>query len=66
METLAEQEAGRQRKAIMIVRLSGWAIFKSSEVIKSVLEERVLGDPMLPLPPGVCLSSPLWSTGVKH
>lgn len=33
----------------MIVRLSGQAIFKSSEVAKSVMEERVLGDPVLPL-----------------
>jgi len=63
---LSKRRGDRGRQEIMILRLSGWAIFKSSEVIKSVLEERVLGDPVLPLPPGVCLSSPLWSTGVKH
>lgn len=33
------------------MKLSGQAIFKSSEVTKAAMEERVLGDPVLPLTP---------------
>lgn len=41
------------------MKLSGQAIFKSSEVTKAAMEERVLGDPVLPLTPQERASAPL-------
>lgn len=66
---MAETEAGRQRKAGNIGHETEWlGLFKSSDVAKSAMtkEERVLGDPVLPLLPwNIPQSIPL-EYGVKH